>query len=341
MSNIDVPAWAWALLALVLVISLSIDLLAHRGDHVDSRRRAIMWTVLWIALALGFNVFVWLSFGRAAGEEFLAAYLLEKSLSVDNLFVFLLVFGALRIPQIEQRRVLTWGILGAVVFRGLLIFAGAAAVARWHALLYVFGGILIIAAVKLLREPDPEDKESAILTWVRRHLRSTPRLHGHKFFAIENGRRVATPLFLALISIELTDIMFAIDSVPAAFAVTKEPFIIYSSNLLAILGLRALYIVLASALLELRYLRFGLAAVLLLAGVKLIVSTWVKIPPLISIGAIALCIGGSVIASIIANRREARAAREAAATRLQEAPASPQDPQVSETTSTDSEPRSA
>jgi len=341
MSNIAVPAWAWALLALVLLISLSIDLLAHRGDHVDSRSRAVMWTVLWIVVALGFNVFVWMSFGRQAGEEFLAAYLLEKSLSVDNLFVFLLVFGALRIPQAEQRRVLTWGILGAIVFRGLLIFAGAAAVARWHALLYVFGAILIIASLKLLREPAPEEKESPILTWLSKHLRSTQRLHGHKFFAIENGRRVATPLLLALLSIELTDIMFAIDSVPAAFAVTQEPFIIYSSNLLAILGLRALYIVLASALLGLRYLRFGLAAVLLLAGIKLIVSTWVKIPPLISIGAIALCIGTSVIVSVIANRREARSAREQGEAALQESPAALQDPQVPETTRAEPQPRSA
>ena len=312
MSSLAVPVWAWALLAAIVCVSISIDLFAHRGDHVDSRRRALAWSIGWIALALGFNVFVAYRFGADAGEQFLAAYLLEKSLSVDNLFVFLLVFSALRIPVTEQRRVLTWGIAGAILTRGVLIFVGAAAVQRWHSLLWVFGAILIIAAVKLLREAQPAS-ESRLLRWLERHVPWTPQLDGHHFVTRRRGRLVATPLLLALIAIELTDIVFAIDSVPAAFAVTEEPFLIYSSNLFAILGLRALYIVLAGALVELRYLRYGLAAVLAFAGGKLLLGSWLKVSPLVSVGVIAACIAIAVVASVYANRRDRRKLRVSAA----------------------------
>ncbi len=312
MSSLVVPAWAWAALAAIVFVSISIDLFAHRGDHVDSRRRALLWSTGWIVLALAFNVLVAVRFGLPAGEQFLAAYLLEKSLSVDNLFVFLLVFSALRIPVTEQRRVLTWGIAGAILTRGLLIFAGAAAVQRWHALLWVFGGILIVAALKLLREPAPVS-ESRLLCWLERHVPWTPRFDGHRFLTRVDGRLVATPLLLALIAIELTDIVFAIDSVPAAFAVTEEPFLIYSSNLFAILGLRALYVVIAGALADLRYLRFGLAAVLAFAGGKLLLGSWIKVPPLVSVGVIAGCITIAIAASVLASRRERRKPRERAA----------------------------
>lgn len=312
MSSLAVPVWAWALLAVIVCVSISIDLFAHRGDRVDSRSRALAWSIGWIVLALVFNAFVAVRFGVRAGEEFLAAYLLEKSLSVDNLFVFLLVFAALQIPVTEQRRVLTWGIAGAIFTRGVLIFAGAAAVARWHAVLWVFGGILLIAAVKLMREAAPIS-ESRLLGWLERHVPWTPRLHGHRFVTRIDGRLVATPLLLALIAIELTDIVFAIDSVPAAFAVTEEPFLIYSSNLFAILGLRALYIVLAGALAGLRYLRYGLAAVLAFAGAKLLLGSWIKVPPLASVGVIVACLALAIGASVYANRRDRRKAPAAAA----------------------------
>jgi len=306
MSSLLVPAWAWALLAFIVLVSISLDLFAHRGDHVDSKKRALIWTLVWVGVSLGFNLFVVLRFGWDAGEQFLAAYLLEKSLSVDNLFVFLLVFSALAIPAAEQRRVLTWGILGAIVSRGVLIFAGAAAIQRWHSLTYVFGALLVFAAFKLMRsEEKPAGESNAVVVWLEKHLRWTRKLHGHHFFVKIDGKRFATPLLVALIAIEATDIVFAIDSVPAAFAVTEEPFIIYSSNLLAILGLRALYVVLAGALADLRYLRYGLAAVLGFAGVKLLIASWIKIPPLASVGVIAVCIAISVIASVRANRREA------------------------------------
>ncbi|MGE0401143.1 MAG: TerC/Alx family metal homeostasis membrane protein [Kofleriaceae bacterium] len=326
MSSLVVPVWAWALLAFIVLLSISIDLFAHRGNHVDSKKRALVWTLIWVGVSLAFNLFVLLWFGREAGEQFLAAYLLEKSLSVDNLFVFLLVFAALSIPATEQRRVLTWGILGAIISRGVLIFAGAAAVQRWHALTYVFGGLLVIAAIKLLRpEEKKEGEPNAVILWLEKRLRWTRTLHGHRFFVKIDGKRVATPLFIALLAIEMTDIVFAIDSVPAAFAVTEDPFIIYSSNLLAILGLRALYIVLAGALADLRYLRFGLAAVLGFAGAKLLAANWVKIPPLASVGVIAVCIGISVIASLRANRRDAR---ETVVRILRESLQEPQVPEI-------------
>ncbi len=286
-----------------MVAMITIDLVAHRHHHGESRRRAIVWTVIWIAAALVFNAWVALHFGIQAGEEFLAAYLMEKSLSVDNLFVFVVIFGALGIPAAEQRRVLTWGILGALITRVLFIAAGAAMLQRWHAVVYLFGLLLIATALRLLRPPSVTG-EQKLLLWLERHLPWTARLDGHRFTTLEAGRRVATPLLLALIAIELTDVVFAVDSIPAAYAVTEEPFLVYSSNVFAVLGLRALYIVIAGAIVELRYLRFGLAAVLGLAGGKMLASEWLKVPPLLAIGLIVLCIGSSVAASLLADRRE-------------------------------------
>ncbi len=319
MSSIEVPVWAWVLLAGLMLVLISIDLYAHRGDHTDSRKRAVLWSVAWIAVSLLFNGWVALRFGAEAGEQFLAAYLLEKSLSVDNLFVFLVIFGALQIPSSEQRRVLTWGIIGALVTRGAFIAAGAAVLERWHGLAYVFGGLLVFTAIKMLREPEP-DAEPKLIGWLERHLPWTRERDGHKFFTRKTGKLLATPLFVALIAIELTDIVFAVDSVPAAFAITEEPFLIYSSNVFAILGLRALYVVLAGALADLRYLRVGLSAVLAFAGVKMLGARWIHIPPLLSVAVIILCIATAVIASLVYRRRHAApaAAPEAPAPSLHE-----------------------
>lgn len=314
MSSALVPAWAWALLAALLLVCLVIDLAAHRGDHVDSRRRALLWSLGWIGVALGFGGFVTLTFGGEAGEQWFAAYLLEKSLSIDNLFLFVVVFGSLAIPRTEQRRVLTWGILGALFTRMLFIVAGAAALERWHWISYVFGTILVVTAVQLARAPagaHPEKPRS--LTWISRWLPSTPQLHGHHFFARIDGRRVATPLLVALIAIELADIMFALDSIPAAFAVSEDRFILYSSNLFAILGLRALYLVLEDALQKLRYLKVGLVGVLGFAGAKLLVAPWLHVAPIASVSVIVAVIGAVVVASLGASARDrsrSRSARE-------------------------------
>jgi tellurite resistance protein TerC len=300
-----VPLWAWAVLAALLITFLTIDLLAHRGNQVDSRKRALVWSLVWIGAALAFNAFVFIKFGSAAGEQFFAAYILEKSLSVDNLFLFLVVFGMLGIPSSEQHRVLTWGIIGALVTRAFFIVAGIAAIQRWHEVTYVFGALLLLTSVKLLRSSeDKRPPKLRFLGWLERHLPWTPKLHGHHFIAKVDGRWVGTPLLVAMITIEAADIVFALDSIPAAFAVTDDLFILYSSNIFAVLGLRALYIVLAGALEGLRHLRFGLAAVLAFAGIKMLISSWIKVPPSISVAVIATCITIAVISSLVAARRD-------------------------------------
>jgi tellurite resistance protein TerC len=310
MSAIDVPIWAWALLGSLLLVCITIDLIAHRGNDAESRKSAIIWSAIWIGVALAFNAFVGVKFGAEAGEQFLAAYLLEKSLSVDNLFLFIVIFGELRIPRTEQRRVLTFGILGALLTRCVFIMLGAAALQRWHEVTYIFGAILVLTALKLLRAPSEEEGPPKSLIWLEKHLPWTRELHGHKFITRINGRLLATPLLVALIAIELTDVVFAIDSIPAAFAVSDDTFIIYSSNVFAVLGLRALYVVLANALNGLRYLRFGLSAVLAFAGIKMLIATWIKFPPLVSVAVIASCIAIAIAASIAATRREQRAAAQ-------------------------------
>jgi tellurite resistance protein TerC len=313
MSSLDVPIWAWALLGVLLVVSITVDLIAHRGDHEDSRRSAVLWTLAWIGIAAGFGVFIAIQFGGTAAEQFAAAYLLEKSLSLDNLFLFIVIFATLGIPRTEQRRVLTFGILGALLTRLLFIMLGAAALHRWHELTYVLGALLVFTSFKLLRHEGPSAEPPRLLLWLERHVPWTRQLHGHAFLAKVNGRTVATPLLIALITIELADVLFAIDSVPAAFAVSDDTFIVYSSNVLAVLGLRALYIVLANALQGLRYLHFGLAAIVGFAGIKLLVANWMKFPPLVSVLVIAGMMGIAVLASLRANRvrpAEAIAPRE-------------------------------
>lgn len=305
MSELVVPAWAWALLAGVMLLLISIDLFAHRGDRADSRRRALMWSAVWIAAAVGFGAFVALWFGSEAAEQFFAAYLLEKSLSVDNLFVFVVVFGALDIPAFEQRRVLTWGIIGALVTRGAFIALGAAILHRWHEVTYVFGAILVVTAIKLLRGGGG-DGQSRLLLWLERYLPWTRERSGHRFIVRRDGRWLATPLLVALLAIELTDVVFALDSIPAAFAVSDEPFVVYSSNVFAVLGLRALYVVLLDALTELRYLKYGLSAVLAFAGAKMLAAPWIHVSPVASVGVIAVMIGAAAGASVWAARRERR-----------------------------------
>jgi tellurite resistance protein TerC len=311
MSSLDVPGWAWALLGILLIVFVAIDLIAHRGHGADSRRRAIAWSLVWIAAAAGFNVFVWAHFGAAAGEQFLAAYLLEKSLSIDNLFLFLVIFAALGIPSSEQRRVLTFGILGALVTRLVFILLGVGVIHRWHEVTYVFGALLVFTAVKLLRAPSEDGQPPRLLVWLERHLPWSRQLDGHRFVTRRDGRRMATPLLVALVAIELTDVVFALDSIPAAFAVSEDTFILYSSNVFAVLGLRALYVVLADALGGLRHLRYGLAAVLAFAGGKMLVAQWVKFPPAVSVGVIAGCIGVAVATSLYAARRVTPSSRRA------------------------------
>jgi tellurite resistance protein TerC len=243
-------------------------------------------------------VFVWFAFGGRAAEEYLTAYLIEKSLSLDNLFVFLIIFQTLKIPEGKQHKVLFWGIFGAAVFRGLFISIGVRAIQRWDWISYIFGAILLYSAVRIFRKDPSKQRESRLVAWLEQHLPVTQKLQGDSFISRKEGQRAATPLLLALIAVELSDIMFAIDSVPAAFSVSRAPFILYSSNIFAILGLRSLYVVLTHVLARFRYLHYGLAGVLGLAGVKLMIGQWIDIPPLVSVGLIGLMIGAAVWASL-------------------------------------------
>jgi tellurite resistance protein TerC len=294
----ETPAWAWIVFGAVLFTALFIDLFMHRGARVDTHKKATIWASIWISLGLAFCAFIAIVIGPGKASEYLAAYLIEESLSVDNLFVFLLIFQSLKIGPDNQRVVLTWGIFGALVFRGIFIFLGTEAIERWKWVVYVFGAILIWAAIKIFREDPAETEENKVLTWLSKHLPLTTTVHGHRFLLVEHGRRVGTPLLLAVVGLELTDIMFAIDSVPAAFSVSTDRFIVYSSNAFAILGLRSLYMVLSKSIADLKYLHYGLAAVLAFAGIKLLISEWVHLPATFSIGVIVVCIGSSVWASL-------------------------------------------
>jgi tellurite resistance protein TerC len=296
---LEISTSTWTIFAAVLFGFLAIDLWAHRGERHDSKRSAAFWSVVWIAVGVTFGGFVWWRFGGQPAIDYLGAYLIEKSLSVDNLFVFLIIFQMLGIPRDNQRTVLTWGIFGALILRGLFVFLGAAAIERYHWVVYFFGAILLAAAWRTFREDPSRQEENKAVEWLSRHLPVTHRIHGDRFVVREGARMVATPLLIAVLGLELTDVVFAIDSVPAAFAISREPFIVYSSNAFAILGLRSLYLVLAHTLPQMTYLHYGLSAVLAFAAVKLMIAEWVHLPAWLSIGFIVLTLGASVWASVL------------------------------------------
>jgi tellurite resistance protein TerC len=312
-----VPLGAWLALGATILVLLIVDLFGHRGEHGGSRRAALIWTIVWIAAGLLFNLGVWATMGAIPAQEYLASYLIEKSLSVDNLFVFLIVFSSLNVPPRHQHRVLFWGIFGALVFRAIFIFAGVAALESYQWVSYVFGGILLFAAWRAWREHPAQERESGVVKFLSRHLPVSRHTEDGAFIRKEHGRRVATPLLLALCAVELTDIVFAIDSVPAALSVSRDRFIVFSSNAFAILGLRALYTVLARTLENMRHLHYGLAGVLAFAAFKLISSRWLEIPPALSIGIIVAMIGASVLTSLqgrdASRRADARPPHDASA----------------------------
>jgi len=294
----ETPQWIWDIFALVLLLLIAIDLFSHRGGREATRGWAVFWSILWIAVGLAFTFFVWGVLGGLAADEYLAAYLIEKSLSLDNMFVFLIIFQTLKIPKKNQRTALSWGIFGALVFRAIFIFAGAAAVQRWDWVNYIFGVILIFAAIHAFRENPAETKESRVVHWLSARLPISRDSSDRRFFIKHWGKRKATPLFVAILALELSDVLFAVDSVPAAFSVTKTTFLIYSSNAFAILGLRSLYVVIAEFIGEMRYLHYGLAGILAFAGVKITLSKWMHISPVISVAIILVLVGGATAASL-------------------------------------------
>jgi tellurite resistance protein TerC len=297
----------WAGFIVFVMAMLALDLgVFHRKAHVVGFREALTWSAVWVALALIFNAGVWWFFGSRTATEFLTGYLIEKSLSVDNIFVFVVLFAALRIPAEYQHRVLFWGILSALVMRAIMIFAGAAMIARFHWLMYIFGAFLVLTGIKLFRQRGQQENpgESWAMRLAYRLIPSTQRLDGDRFFTVVGGRRLATPLFMALILVEITDLIFAVDSIPAIFAITLDPFIVFTSNIFAILGLRSLYFVMGGLVDRFRYLKVGLAGVLVFVGTKLIIVDLYKIPPVTSLIVVTAVLGVSIAASLIASRRE-------------------------------------
>ena len=299
----------WGIFTVVVGAMLIIDLtIASRHDDEVRAKPALIQTAFWILLALCYGGYLWYAHSQDHSLLFLTGFVIEKALSVDNLFVFLVVFSFFKIRPSHQRRVLFWGILTAVVLRAVLIFLGAAIVARFHWILYIFGAFLLYTAYHLLfskgdEEVDPE--KNRVLLLMRRYVPISPKLDGNHFLTRQEGRLMATPLLAVLVVIETTDVVFALDSVPAIFAITQDPFLIYTSNIFAILGLRALYFALASMLGKFRYLNVGLALVLAFVGVKLLIEEWVHVPIPVSLGVVFTLITGAVIASLLNPSKDA------------------------------------
>jgi len=292
----------WVIFNIFVLGMLALDLLVfHRKAHAVSLREALSWSAVWIALALIFNVGIYYLWGSEKALEFLAGYLIEKSLSVDNIFVFIMIFSYFAVPAIYQHRILFWGILGALIMRAIFIAAGAALLSAFHWIIYIFGGFLIITGIKMFfagEEKIEPEKNPAVLL-LRRFMPITNEFHGQRFFVRIDQRLWATPLFVVLVVIETTDVIFAVDSIPAIFAITMDPFIVYTSNIFAILGLRALYFLLAGIMDMFRYLKVGLSFVLCFVGVKMMLVDFYKIPIGVSLGVVGGILAISILASLV------------------------------------------
>jgi tellurite resistance protein TerC len=301
-----VSTWIWAAFLAFVLAMLAIDLgLFQRKVHAVSMKEAGIWTIVWISLALCFNAGLYFWRGPEAALQFMAGYLIEKSLSVDNLFVFALLFGFFAVPAIYQHRVLFWGVLGALILRGLFVAAGSALIGRFNWIIYLFGAFLVFtgARLALASESEVNPDKNPLLRFSRRFLPVTPGFEGQRFFVRRAGRLLATPLFLVLLVVESTDLVFAVDSIPAVFAVTRDPFLVYTSNVFAILGLRSIYFLLAGAISRFYYLKLALAAILTFVGVKMLIAELFEIPVAISLGVIAGVLALAVVASVVRARR--------------------------------------
>ena len=306
--------WMWAAFVGFVLVMLALDLfvLGGRKAHRVSVKEAAAWSLVWVSLALAFNAGLWWHLNGTVGEEiadrkaleFLTGYLIEKSLSVDNVFVFLLIFSSFHVAAEYQRRVLLYGVLGAIVMRAVMILAGAWLVREFHWVLYLFGVFLVITGLRMLvmAEKEPDLERNPVLRLARKHLRITEAYHGERFTVVKDGVRWFTPLFLVLLLVEASDLVFAVDSIPAIFAITTDPFIVFTSNIFAILDLRALYFLLADVAGRFHLLKYGLAMVLTFIGTKMLIAPWYHVPVAASLAIVAVLIGASVIASLVATR---------------------------------------
>ena len=308
--------WMWSGFAAIVILLLLVDLLLVGGgkQHKVSLKEAAVWSLIWIGVALLFNGAIWWYLDANAGRElanqkameFFTGYLIEKALAVDNVFVWLMLFGYFAIPGELQRRVLLFGVLGAIVMRTGMIFGGSWLISQFHWILYLFGAFLVLMGGKLLwmADQEPDLATNPLLRWLRGHLRVTDGLHGEKFFVWQQGVRYVTPLFLVLILVEISDVIFAVDSIPAIFAITTDPFIVLTSNIFAIMGLRAMYFLLADFADRFVLLKYGLAVILLFIGAKMLLIDWIHIPIGLSLGVVALIL----IVSMLLSLRHSRAA---------------------------------
>jgi tellurite resistance protein TerC len=307
----DVPIWLWIGFNIFVLAMLALDLgVFHRKAHAVSGKEALIWSIVWISLSLVFNVVIYFNWDRMAPNStytnseaalaFFTGYLIEKSLSVDNIFVFILIFSFFAVPAAYQHRVLFWGILGALIMRGTLIVIGAALLEQFHWIIYLFGAFLIFTGIRMAwnHEENVEPDKNPVLKIFRRFMPVTENFEKDQFFVRRAGKLMATPLFLILLVVESTDLIFAVDSIPAIFAVTQDPFIVYTSNVFAILGLRALYFLLANVMDKFQYLKFGLSAVLVFIGVKMVIVDFYKIPIGVSLAVVASILTISVLASL-------------------------------------------
>ncbi len=303
--------WMWVGFLLFILIMIAIDmfLLGGKKAHHVSTKEALGWCITWICLALLFNLLLWwylwetkdAAVAYQRGLEFLTGYLIEKSLSVDNMFVFVMIFKYFAVPAKYQRRVLLFGVLSAIVLRFIMIITGVWLVAKFYWILYLFGAFLVFTGIKMLfmADDEPSIDKNPLLIWLQKHIRTTKEIQGEKFFIRQKNLLYATPLFIVLIFIEISDIIFAVDSIPAIFAIVDDPFIIFTSNIFAILGLRALYFLVANMTEKFHFLKYGLSVILVFIGCKMLIAYWYKIPIGISLTVIASVLAFSVVLSII------------------------------------------
>ena len=310
----SVPMWAGFIAFVLLMLALDLFVFGGNKAHKVSVKEAAIWSLVWVSMAMIFNGGLWWYLNGTVGAEvanqkaleFFSGYLIEKALSVDNVFVFLLIFSAFQVPIQYQRRVLIYGVLGAIVMRAVMILAGAWVVSEFSWVLYLFGAFLLITGVRMLvaADSEPDVANNPVLRFARRHLRVADGDHGEKFMVVKGGLRYVTPLFLVLILIEVTDLIFAVDSIPAIFAITTDPFIVFTSNLFAILGLRALYFLLVDVADRFHLLKFGLAMVLVFIGTKMLIMPWYHVPVEASLIVVAVLIASSCLASVFIAKKE-------------------------------------
>jgi len=298
----EINIWFWIGFNAFIILMLALDLgVFHRKAHEVKFKEAIIWSAIWIGLAMVFNLGIYYYFGKVSAVEFLTGYIVEKSLSVDNIFVFVLIFSAFAVPAAYQHRVLFWGIIGALIMRAIFIFAGVALINQFHWIIYVFGIFLLYTGVKIAINKGTKInvENNRMLNLFRKYFPVTNSYHGSKFITKIDGKKFATPLMLVLILVETTDLIFAVDSIPAILAITDNPFIVYTSNVFAILGLRSLYFALAGILKYFHFLHYGLAAILVFVGIKMLITDFYKFDPFVSLGIIGAILTVSILVSVL------------------------------------------